>query len=355
MILSIENSFENREGNVESSQIFERIIAAYNKSKMIQQTSSAVYQVSNDWIPIYDQHMGQIMEALSQHDVPGLKKIYNNFFRHSCSVGLHGLPVDMFQHYFSGNVTAEYQKLYMDDLLHRIRLWLETMETSCPLTDLTSPNLGNPYGCQIDGVFIRAGSDYQHYYATIIGRLIRSPEHKAVLELGAGFGGMAYYLLRDNDNLTYIDVDLPENAALTSFYLLSAFPEKKIALYGEIDLASDDVNNYDAVILPNFALKQLKSGSVDLAFNSYSLAEMSRETINNYINEFNRVCNKFIFHVNHNKVSLVKADEFPIDKNKFELVFRAPALWNMARNAEMDEFEYLYKNKQMTFTATQAM
>ena len=49
----------------------------------------------------------------------------------------------------------------------------------------------------------------------------------------------------------------------------------------------------------------------------------------------------------------MKADEFKVDLNKFELVYRAPALWNMARNIEMDEFEYLFKNKSLVFAEPQ--
>jgi SAM-dependent methyltransferase len=354
VIVSIENGFANRVGDQTDTLIFERIIAAYNKAKVTQLAASEVYQVGNEWLPIYERHMGEVMEALSGENVPGLKRIYDNFFREPCSVGLHGMPVDMFQHYFSGNITAEYLQYYLNDSLHRIRLWLETMGKTCPVTALETPNVGNPYGYFIDGTFIRAGTDYQHYYATVIERLIRGSEHKTVLELGAGFGGMAYYLMANSADLTYIDIDLPENVALASFYLLSAFPDKNIALYGEIDLQRDDVNDYDAVLLPNFALPMLKTDSVDLVFNSYSLAEMSRETIETYIAQFNRIASKFIFHVNHNRVSVVKADEFAIDTEKFELLFRAPALWNMARNKEMDEFEYLYKNKRMVFAAPEA-
>ena len=80
---------------------------------------------------------------------------------------------------------------------------------------------------------------------------------------------------------------------------------------------------------------------------------MSSEAVDNYLAHFNRLSNKFIFHINHTRDSVVKADEFKVDLNKFELVYRAPALWNMARNIEMDEFEYLFKNKSLVFAEPQ--
>jgi len=44
---------------------------------------------------------------------------------------------------------------------------------------------------------------------------------------------MAYYFIRDNVNSAYIDLDLPENSALTAYYLLKAFPDRRIRLFGE--------------------------------------------------------------------------------------------------------------------------
>jgi hypothetical protein len=131
--------------------------------------------------------------------------------------------------------------------------------------------------------------------------------------------------------------------------LLSAFHEKKIGLYGEVNLSSANLEEYDIILMPNFEISKIKNDSGDLIFNSYSLAEMSSETIDEYISHFNRIAKKFIFHVNHTRDSVIKANDFKIDLNKFELLYRAPALWNKARNKDMDEFEYLYKNKQLTF------
>ena len=70
---------------------------------------------------------------------------------------------------------------------------------------------------------------------------------------------------------------------------------------------------------------------------------MSHEAIKNYISIINRVSNKYFFHLNHTKYSSMSADDFPVDFNKFKLVYRVPAKWNMAINFAMDEFEFLYQ------------
>ena len=157
---------------------------------------------------------------------------------------------------------------------------------------------------------------------------------------------MAYYLIRDASNTAYIDFDLPENLALTSYYLLKAFPEKKVLLYGEAEFESVTLTDYDIVLMPNFQLNKLPDATCDLIFNSYSLAEMSLQTINYYVLQSAKLINEggWFFHVNHTKHSLVSARDFPITDD-FMLVSEEFAAWNLGRNSNMDEYEFIYKKK----------
>ena len=228
-------------------------------------------------------------------------------------------------------------------------MWKKLLGQRFLIDSLISPNIGNPYGYFIDDKFIKAGADYQHYYATRVNDLISERSgRKVVIEIGAGFGGMAYYLIRDAIDTTYVDFDLPENLALTSYYLLKAFPEKKILLYGEGNLDELKLADYDIVLMPSFQLDKMPVDTCDLLFNSYSLAEMSQQTINHYVNQSAKLIKKggWFFHVNHTKNSLVSARDFPIPKN-FSLISEEFAAWNLGRNSNMDEYEFLYrKNEQ---------
>jgi hypothetical protein len=260
----------------DDTALLERIIVAYNKAKVVQQAAGPSYQVSNEWVPIYETQLGEVMRVLKSRNIVELRRIYGNFFRDRCSSGLIGLPVDMHKHYFTGDIGRTYGMLYMNDAIHRYALWKSLLGNTHTVADLVSPDIGNPYGYFIDGTFIKAGADYMHYYATLIARLVRGARQRVVLELGGGFGGMAYYLVRDTANLTYVDFDLPENAALTAYYLLNAFPDKKVLLFGEADLTPEALSTYHIIIMPSFEITKLPERSADLAFNSYSLAEMSR-------------------------------------------------------------------------------
>lgn len=340
--LVAEGCEDRSEKNVDDLSILERIILSYNKAKIAQREVKAAYLVSNEWLPIYESKLKGVMNALAEQKVVELAKMYRNFYRDPCSYGLVGMTEDMKGHYFSGDIKQKYQRLYLYDVLCRYKLWRCLLGDGYTAQDLASPNIGNPFGLVLDGAFVSSGSDYLHYYATEISRLAATIDHDVVVEIGGGFGGMAYYLLRDNAGVTYVDFDLPENLALTAYYLLRAFPGMKIALYGEEELGIGAVENNRIVLMPNFEISKMPSMSAAVAFNSYSLAEMSAETIAEYIEQMTRISRKYLFHVNHTKNSLVKADEFGIEKYGYKLLNRKPALWNRGRMLEVDEYEFLY-------------
>ena len=342
----VEKGFADRKEDAQSdSEILNRICEAYNKAKDFQQRVSSVYRPSNEWLPIYEKPLKKVIATLTNRDVNKLGRIYGNFWRDPCSTGLVGLPVDMQRYFFGKRIERRYRMLFLNDMLYRYRLWHSLLGRTHSIKDLDAPCIGNPYGYYIDDKFIKGGADYQHYYATVIGRLIRSETPRCVVELGAGFGGMAYYLLRDNVDMTYIALDLPENMALTAYYLLKAFPDKNVLLFGEGDLTLGSIQDHDILIMPSFEVGHLPAGCAGLVFNSYSLAEMSQETITIFVAEFTRLVCKggHFLHVNHNKNSLVVADDFGVDVAQFDLLYKIPAFWNMGRNSRMDEFEYLYR------------
>lgn len=336
---------ERKEAIFDDSEILTRICVSYNKAKDAQRKVSSVFSPSNEWLPIYEKPLNEVMVALAKKDINTLSRIYRNFWRDSCSSGLIGLPINMKKYYFGRHISLKHKMLFTNDVIHRYKLWQSLLGNTHTIEDLYSPCIGNPYGYYIDGKFIINGSDYQHYYATDISRLIKEEESKCVVELGAGFGGMAQYLIRDNKNITYIDLDLPENAALTAYYLLKAFPDRKIRLYGEVDSMQSSIRNNEILILPSFEVHNIPTGCAGFVFNSYSLAEMSRETINTFISEFSRIISEtgYFKHVNHNKNSQVIADDFGVNPLQFNLLYKIPALWNMGRNSQMDEYEYLYR------------
>ena len=348
--IDIAKCFEERINlSGDDATLLMRISSAYKKASKDILASSEIFRPSNEWLPIYNRSYKEIMRALDECNVGEINKIYRNFWRESCSLGLVGLQVNMEKSFFGKAKKISYinKTLYLNDCIHRFNLWRKLLGQRFSIDSLISPMIGNPYGYFIEDKFIKAGADYQHYYATRINELLSEKDGKKVVaEIGAGFGGMAYYLIRDAKNTTYIDIDLPENLALTTYYLLKAFPEKKVLLYGEAKLDGVKLSDYDIILMPSFQLDQLPDGACDLVFNSYSLAEMSQQTISHYVLQSANLIKAggWFFHVNHTKNSLVSARDFPIPDN-FSLISEEFAAWNLGRNSNMDEYEFLYKKE----------
>jgi len=245
--------------------------------------------------------------------------------------------------FFGGRIKEKYRQYVLCDVLHRHHLWKERTLNASTAEALASPVVGNPYGYMIDGVFIRAGAEYQHYYAYAINQLLKSTDKNGVVELGGGFGGLAYYLLRDSSGTTYIDFDLPEALALASYYLIKALPDCRITLYGEAEFTGSIAANSRIFMMPSFEITKVPTKSIGVSFNSYSLAEMSPSAIRTYIAEITRITSGFFLHVNHNRNAVLSADNFGIEQHGFKLISRELAGWTLGINLKSDEYEYLYK------------
>ena len=270
--------------------------------------------------------------------------MYEIFFRDPLSTGLHGMHFQTVEKYMTHglnptqNDLQEYEKF---SLQFAYNFLVNCQDV--PVSVLERPGIGNPYGYKLDDVEVFPCAEYHYYYARKIGTLLRNIQSPVVMEIGGGFGGMAYYLLRDYSNIQYIGVDLPENAALKAYYLISQFPKLKIKLWGDDEVLNND--DYDILIMPNFAIENLPENSVNLSFNSYSLAEMSVESANNYILHMCKMTKDLILHLNHVYWE-VSSDNFPIDYNKFQLLFRNPTMWRKdPANYLLDQHEFLYISK----------
>lgn len=324
-----------------------RICDAYEKSKQDQARAAEAFNVSNEWLPIYDRLLGPVMRALRSRDLNALQQMYGNFYRDACSSGLAGMPVNMQRAYYGSSIKDWHRHLYLCDVVHRHELWKQETGNQYPISELKSPDIGNPYGFFVDDIFLKAGCDYQHYYAMQIRELLPPSGDRVVMELGGGFGGMAYYLIRDAPGVTYVDFDLPENIALASYYLLKAFPNLRATLYGEAELSPEVLQGSRIVLMPSFEILKMQDRSASISFNSYSLAEMSPSSIKEYIGNIAQVTSGHFMHVNHTVNAVMTADHFGVEEYGFQLLERRMAGWTLGLNPNADEFQFLYKAPEM--------
>ena len=154
-------------------------------------------------------------------------------------------------------------------------------------------------------------------------------------------------------NATFIDIDIPENLILASYFLSKSFTSKKVFFYGEKKFDQNILENFDFIFLPPWEIEHISSNTIDLTINKNSLGEMNPETAKNYINHIHRISN-FFFSMNHetirnkfsdNKESLINSE---YNNGKFKQLIRYPDLSHLIYennmiNFESDIFFYLYE------------
>lgn len=104
------------------------------------------------------------------------------------------------------------------------------------------------------------------------------------LEIGAGWGGFGYTAKTRFPKTTYVIVDLPQTMMFSATYLMSAFPEAKVALYPEVamDEIARNLRSYDFVFIPHFLFEKI-GFAIDLAINMVSFQEMTTAQVAGYL------------------------------------------------------------------------
>jgi putative sugar O-methyltransferase len=307
--------------------LLERICTAYIKAVEQQQLAPDAYKATDWWQQVRQRSLGPVTRALLTRDIAALRKMYRNFFREPCSSGLLGAPYGMSKAYFGGEIKDVYRRFYLSHVLYRFDYWKAQTDGRFELRDLAGPGIGNPFGVLIDGTHISVGSEYAHYCAHRVYSLLDS-DTTAVAEVGGGFGGMAYYLLRDRPGVTYLDFDIPESIALASYYLLKAFPRLTFLLYGEEDLTSESIARADVVLMPVFELATMPAESVDVTFSSHAMSDISSEALVEYLNNIDRMTRGCILYIGNSRASESMLDLVRQRHDSFELAETRSSGWH---------------------------
>ena len=346
MIINFDRAFSERPA---VRPIFDddlrRIGRAYRRARADRRMLQPRYRVGNEWLPIYENYMGEFISALMEDSPDRLRDQLENLFRRPFSNGLHGLHFEMTERYMTpGRVIAHADMTaYAETLTQDLDRLLKSVP-DLNLATVDTPIVGNPYGVEIDDHF-HNGLIFL-YFANKISLLV-DVDRPRIVELGAGFGGLPWAIKTMMPSARYVDFDLPEVLAIASFYAISAFPAARIGLFGELDVADPDLDKFDFVFMPNFEIERFPENAADLCFNSYSLAEMASGPIENYVAHLCRIAKRFFFHVNHTTHCKVSSDLFPVNFQKFRLLHRAPSMWGKSRfrNPVVDEHEFIYAHR----------
>jgi hypothetical protein len=289
---NVTNGFRSHiEEAVDDTPLLERICAAYNHAMEAQKTAPGAYEWSTSWRALREGNLKPFIRALTEVDTPALGRMLRNFYRDPCSSGLLAAPHGMSRAYFGPRIRDVYSHYYLSHVLSRFEYWKELTRGRFNLKDLAGPGVGNPFGVVIDGTHIGVGSEYSHYCAHRAIDLLDKLSTKVplVAEIGVGFGAITYYLLRDHGPITYVGLDCPERIALSSFYLLKAFPKHRFLLFGEKALSAESIREPGVILLPAFALSEIPQHAVDVTFSSLAFGAMSAESMRECLAEIDRI------------------------------------------------------------------
>lgn len=322
-------------GNDDS--LLERICAAYKKAVQDARDASKAFQATEWWQQIRQERLGPVMRALETCDTEALGCMYRNFYRDPCSAGLISVPYGMTGAFFGGRIRDIHRRYYLGDALHRVDHWTTQTDGRFNLRELAGPEIGNPFGVLLEGTLVRTGAPYQHYTAQRIREHLDSGA-STVAEVGGGYGGMAYYLLRDHAGVRYFNFDVPESIALASYYLLMAFPDLNFLLYGEKETACADV-----ALLPLFELEKMLRERADLTFSSHAMSDLSDESMAAYLRSIARFTKGHFLYIGNRRAAESISNLAAQEHYPFRLAETRTSGWHAHTHSDAGEIECLYR------------
>jgi len=288
------NSMERIPDN--ETEIILKLMDSFNYAKQKQLPVSSVYLANQEWKRLLESEWHHYYDGLSRKDVSIVAPFLRNFFRNEGISGFWG-GTKMFEVFRNLEGIAARRREEM--MQKQFAVW-RTEFPNTSLDELDVPKIGNPWGYNLCGMLIFEPVFEYHFQADYFRRLLCEVETPVVLEIGGGFGGLGFHLLRRGGPIKYIGLDLPENILLQTYYLSCAFPDARILTYSKnfSRLDRTTISNYDIILLPNFVLPDIESSTADIIINIRSLSEMASETIAEYIHQIDRIGRLFFFHEN---------------------------------------------------------
>ncbi len=334
------------------NEIVERVFRSYKFMKNDEIKIDIKFKPSKLWIDQLNNSYKFFHDSLKENNVNKFHFFLTNY---GSWKEYHGISNNTLIRSLSRSYIG---RRYLENVTFKknLRNWKWLNKENNNLSDLEFFRHGNQSGAFIDDKFIIASAFFNEFTASILSNLLTKYDTPNIAELGGGDGNFIYYLLKKFENFRYFGFDLPEVISIISYNFLLEWPDKKFLLYGEESLNHIDVNNYDFILMPSWEIANIKSDTIDLFINKNSLGEMTKINCESFIHHICRTT-EYFFHMNHDNFRNnyddgevgVLSSEFPIDKSKFELLFRYPDLGHLMHSGVidyyMDIFLHLYKKR----------
>lgn len=337
-------------GETADREILDRLVNAYQLAKTDQEKAASHFAVRGLWAIAIEVNYKSLLEAINTRDYAMLNELLSNFAREQFALGT-GSSYDDFTHY----KTSLFGRFYVKSVWCEYRDKL--LEAGADLSQISHPPIGNPAGFRINGSILPSEALRHAYNAHSIGNLLKSVPRPVIMEIGGGFGGQSYQTIEnlrrmENPIGKYLDFDIPEVLFVCGYFLLKAFPEARIRLYGEGEVSVE--GDFDIGLFPHFTIDRVPDLAVDLIFNSHSFSEMDGETSSHYLSIVNRVCRRYFLHINHEiRLPFEYADgtssrnnlgsEMLPNEEHFKRIYKRPRVYGKPEDKPFKSFAYLYE------------
>ncbi|SVC53266.1 uncharacterized protein METZ01_LOCUS306120 [marine metagenome] len=214
---------------------------------------------------------------------------------------------------------------------------LKEVEEDVVISNLDNKNIGN---CNrvlnFKDKYIDYGDLFHIYVFSQLNDSIFSKDKiSSICEIGGGFGALAR-VIKNNLDVSYIMIDLPETNLVSAYYLYENFKNenKKFLLYNQIKdnkISVEQLHSYDFIIIPPWVVFE-KDLKIDLFVNCRSMMEMERKVIRDYFKIIHGHTNQNGYFLNINRYhkrtvgQAIKLIDYPYDRD-WEVLISQKAIY----------------------------
>jgi hypothetical protein len=290
----------------EDVSLCERLLAAYAKATETGLPPSET--VSKIWASMLARY-GKLMSALDAADAELLATTLSSMFKEAFLYGIASADG------YPGSQTWIGAKIWSQKYLENVVAlaeYLGVVRTECPEQGIIGyafkdgaeelvrkiesaigisigfPEIGAAYGVRIGDSLITFESPEHIYVAFRINEAIDAyldRERVAephIVEIGAGFGGTAHWLLKIRQAVaSYTIIDLPIINILQGYFLAKAFGASEVSFFGEDNARGATPDGIR--VWPTHALDSIEDESVDVLINQNSMPEIPEHIVEGYL------------------------------------------------------------------------
>ena len=180
----------------------------------------------------------------------------------------------------------------------------------------------------------------------------RSGFPRLFVELGAGYGRLAYVVRKMFKDSTYVILDLPEALLCSTSWLERVLPgevrsyesSRKVGQYSRDELMKERVWTLGA-----HQVESLGDQVADVFINIFSFAEMPRLSIENYFAHVDRICSG-VFYSKQRKAEMNVVDKVTISEQTYPVRDHWKGCFYRTTSLEPNFFEAAYATRPSTAT-----